>query len=338
MKVKTFLTFSLNAMAQAIFSSLILGIILKQFGEIFNLFFLLNLAKLLILFCPLLIGISIANSFKLSLKLSLLNGIGSFITAHSAFIFYGSSLDQINSANILAAYIFVCLGIIVIQKFKINSDLLIVPIIYLFLALAFAFLLSPIILWLLNQLNNFIVLLTNLQPLIMVALISMLMGIILTLPISSAAIAIILNFSGIVAGASTIGCCAHMIGFAIVSYRDNDLKTSIAQGLGTSMIQISNILRKPIIVMPMVISSIISAIINYLFFGLINNSYGAGMGSSALIGQIMTINTMTDQNLYYLLVKIGFAQFLIPGLIAWIVYRLMKKNHLIQDGDYTIAK
>lgn len=98
---------------------------------------------------------------------------------------------------------------------------------------------------------------TEQQPILMGIVVSVLMGMILTLPISSAAIGVVLNLSGIAAGAATVGCCANMIGFAVASYRENKLGGLLAQGLGTSMLQVPNIVRKPVIWLPAIIASAI---------------------------------------------------------------------------------
>lgn len=96
---------------------------------------------------------------------------------------------------------------------------------------------------------------TEQQPLVMGVVVSVLMGMILTLPISSAAIGVVLNLSGLAAGAATIGCCCNMIGFAVASFRENGIGGFIAQGIGTSMLQVPNILKKPIIWLPAILSS-----------------------------------------------------------------------------------
>ena len=116
--------------------------------------------------------------------------------------------------------------------------------------------------------------------------VSVLMGMILTLPISSAALGIILGLNGIAAGAATVGCCANMIGFAVASSRENKVNGLLAQGLGTSMLQIGNIVKKPVIWLPAIITSAILGPVSTCVFHMTNNATGSGMGTAGLVGQI----------------------------------------------------
>ena len=109
--------------------------------------------------------------------------------------------------------------------------------------------------------------------------ISALMGVILTLPISSAAIGISMGITGLAAGAATIGCCCNMVGFAVISYRENKLGGLIAQGLGTSMLQVPNLVRKPILWLPPVLSSAILGPVSSAVLKMVSNPVGSGMGS-----------------------------------------------------------
>ena len=124
-------------------------------------------------------------------------------------------------------------------------------------------------------------------------IVSVLMGMILTLPISSAALGVILNLSGLAAGAATIGCCCNMVGFAVASYRENKIGGLLAQGIGTSMLQVPNIVRKPIIWVPAILSSAILGPVGTMILHMTSNATGSGMGTAGLVGQIMTWQTMT---------------------------------------------
>src|SRR5690625_3217664 len=130
------------------------------------------------------------------------------------------------------------------------------------------------------------------HPFVMGILVAVLMGLALTAPISSAAIAIMLSLDGLAAGAATIGCAAQMVGFATISYRDNGLGGARAQGIGTSMLQVSNIIKKPIILLPPTIAGALLAPLGTVWFQMTSNPAGAGMGTSGLVGQIMTFESM----------------------------------------------
>lgn len=173
------------------------------------------------------------------------------------------------------------------------------------------------------------------HPFFMGILVSVLMGWALTAPISSVAIAFMLSLDGLAAGAATIGCSAQMIGFAVISYRDNGFGGFLAQGIGTSMLQVPNILRNPMIMIPPTVASIVLAPVGTVLLQVTNNTAGAGMGTSGLVGQIMTFQSMgfTMQTFWI----IFLLHFVGPALISFIVYYLLKKNRLIKTGDMVIT-
>ncbi len=172
------------------------------------------------------------------------------------------------------------------------------------------------------------------QPFLVGIIVSVLMGIILTLPISSAAIGISLGLSGIAAGAAAVGCCCHMVGFAVASFKDNRTGGLLAQGLGTSMLQMPNILRKPIIAVPAIVASAILGPVSTCLFGMTNNPTGSGMGTSGLVGQIMAFETMApDLGAGMALFQIILMHMVLPALIAFLVSWLLRKRQLILPGD-----
>jgi len=170
-------------------------------------------------------------------------------------------------------------------------------------------------------------------------LVSVLMGIVLTLPISSAALGIILNLSGIAAGAATVGCCANMVGFAVASYRENKMNGLLAQGLGTSMLQIGNIMRKPIIWLPAIITSAILGPVSTLGFHMTNNATGSGMGTAGLVGQITTFQTMVAEGVApgLVLFEILLLHFVLPAVLSWGISEFMRKKQWIKDGDMKLS-
>lgn len=172
------------------------------------------------------------------------------------------------------------------------------------------------------------------QPFWMGIIVAVIMGIVLTLPISSAALGIILNLSGAAAGAATIGCCCHMVGFAVMSFRENGIQGLIAQGLGTSMLQVPNLIRKPILWIPPVLASAILGPIGIMGFGMTNEALGSGMGTSGLVGQITTYQTMIAfSSPISILLKIVFLQILIPAFVCWGISKWMRKRNYIKSGD-----
>lgn len=164
--------------------------------------------------------------------------------------------------------------------------------------------------------------------------VSVLMGMILTLPISSAALGIILNLSGLAAGAATVGCCCNMVGFAVASYRENKVGGLLAQGIGTSMLQVPNIVRRPVIWLPAIISSAILGPVGTMVFHMTSNATGSGMGTAGLVGQIMTWQVMTQsESAVMVLVKILLLHFVLPAGISLGVSEFMRKKNWIRFGD-----
>ena len=195
-------------------------------------------------------------------------------------------------------------------------------------------LVGPPISRLMNQLGAMINWGTEQQPFLMGIVVSVLMGMILTLPISSAALGVILNLSGLAAGAATIGCCCNMVGFAVASYKENGISGLLAQGIGTSMLQVPNIMRHPLIWLPAIISSAILGPVGTLLAGMTNNATGSGMGTAGFVGQIMTWRTMTaTEDPVIVLIKILLLHFILPGILSLVIADNMRKLGLIKDGQ-----
>ena len=161
------------------------------------------------------------------------------------------------------------------------------------------------------------------------------MGIILTLPISSAALGVILGLSGIAAGAATVGCCANMVGFAVASYRENRINGLLAQGLGTSMLQIGNIVKKPVIWLPAIVASAVLGPVSTCVLRMTNNPTGSGMGTAGLVGQINAYQDMVANGMSsgVVLAEIVVMHVILPAVIALIVSELMRRKGLIAEGD-----
>ena len=173
------------------------------------------------------------------------------------------------------------------------------------------------------------------QPIVMGIIVSVVMGICLTLPISSAALGIILGLSGIAGGAAVVGCSANMIGFAVASYRENKLGGLVAQGIGTSMLQMPNIVKHPQIWIPPIVASAILGPISSAVLGMTCYSSGSGMGTSGLVGQFMTYASMTESGTdpVVVLIEIAVMHFVAPALISLAVSEFMRKKKLISFGD-----
>jgi len=157
------------------------------------------------------------------------------------------------------------------------------------------------------------------------------MGMILTLPISSAALAIMLQLGGLAAGAATVGCSRQMIGFAVASYRENGWGGLLSQGLGTSMLQIPNIVKNPLIWIPPTLASAILGPFATTVFQMQNNPVGAGMGTSGLVGQFGTVAVMGAGGA--VIFKILLLHFIAPAGLTLLISEIMRKTGMIKPGD-----
>lgn len=185
-----------------------------------------------------------------------------------------------------------------------------------------------------TQLGTWIEWGTEQQPLFMGVVVATLMGLALTAPISSAAISLMLGLSGIAAGAATVGCAAQMIGFAVTSYKDNGVGGAIAQGIGTSMLQVGNIVKNPWIILPPTLAGAVLAPIAILLFELESIAAGAGMGTSGFVGPIVMLETM-GFSWYTFIIVIGFL-FIGPALLSYAVYAVLKRTGRIRPNDMKI--
>ena len=233
----------------------------------------------------------------------------------------------------LAAMTAIYLGKLVAGRTKV--DILITPFCCIVSGSAVGLLLGPPISAFMTWIGSLINWGTEQAPFVMGIVVSALMGIALTLPISSAAIGVILGLNGLAAGAATVGCCANMIGFAVASYRENKLNGLLAQGLGTSMLQIGNIVKKPVIWLPAILTSMILGPVSTMAFKMTNNATGSGMGTAALVGPINAFQTMTEGGVSAAtaLIEIGIMHILAPAILAFVISEFMRRKGIIKEGD-----
>lgn len=335
----------LTGMAWGLFSTLIIGLILTQIGG----FIPNRIGEIIVIIGKIAsaltgagIGIGVASKFKSGTYVTVSAAIAGMIGAFATKILAGEVFTSAGTivfagpGEPLGAFIAAIVGIEIgnLISGKTKVDIILVPLTTILSGAVLGLLLGPTISSFMTALGTLINWSVERQPIIMGILVSVIMGMILTLPISSAAISIILNLSGLAAGAATVGCCANMIGFAVASFKENKFGGLISQGLGTSMLQVPNIMKKPIIWLPAIIASAILGPLSTTVFNMTNNASGAGMGTSGLVGQFMTWETMSGaEPPVLLLVKILLLHFILPGLIAWIVSYILRKKNIIKDGD-----
>ncbi|MDT3766525.1 PTS sugar transporter subunit IIC [Gleimia hominis] len=339
---------AMTGMAHGLFATLILGTILIQVGGLIpgsvGHFFIMvgSIASLL---TGAGIGLGVANRLGASTYVVAGTALAGMIGAHASKILSGGVVDGMQMqlqgpgeplGAFIASFVAVEVGRLVAGKTPI--DILVTPFITLCSGALVGLAIGPGISQVMTTLGAMVNWGTERQPLLMGIIVSVLMGIILTLPISSAALGIVLGLSGIAAGAATVGCCCQMVGFAVSSYRENKISGLISQGIGTSMLQVPNIMRHPLIWIPPTLASAILGPVATMVFHMESNAAGSGMGTSGLVGQIMTWNVMSPQySTMGLLLLILLMHFVAPALLSLGISEFMRKRRWIKPGDMRLA-
>lgn len=321
---KTYIVDALSFMAMGLFCSLILGLIIKQIALIPRFDCLKDIAVLL-QSVPV-VGGSIGMAISLGLKRAPLVTISAVAVGALGYQFGGP----------IGAYLATIVGIesgSLLSK-RTPVDIIVTPLVAVVAGGLFAkYCCVPINEWVMS-LGAVINRATMLNPFIMGVVVSVSVGCLLTLPISSAALCISIGIGGLAAGAATAGCCSQMIGFAVISYKDNGVGGLISQGLGTSMLQIGNIARKPIIWLAPTLTSAILGPVSTMWFKLTNNAAGAGMGTAGLVGPLGCWDTMaasTDHSMLF--IEIISLYFVAPAVLSLFFHFIMKRIGWVKDGD-----
>lgn len=243
-------------------------------------------------------------------------------------------------------------------------DILVTPAVTIIVGVGCAMVLAPIFKTICDSLGTFIGWATNLQPFFIGIIISVVVGVVLTLPISSAAICAAVGISGgavlagvldgsismgvwnglaLAGGAATVGCCCNMLGFAVISYPDNGVGGLVAQGLGTSMLQVPNLMRKPVLWIPPVLTSAILGPVSTCIFQLRNNgaAISSGMGTAGLVGPIGIITGWSNMPEGYAVGAFDWLGmilvcFVLPVLLSWAIGKFMRKKGWIKEGDLKV--
>lgn len=342
----------LSGMALGLFATLIIGTILQRIGILISdageLAWIDRIGDLLFAVGKVAasltgagIGCGVAYKYKASPLVLLSAATAGMVGGFAGALLTGTVIDGavLSYAGpgeplgaFIAALVAIELGALVSGKTKL--DILVTPFVAIVSGSAVGLLIGPPISSFVTWLGSLVNWGVEQAPFIAGIIVAALMGIFLTLPISSAAIGIALGLSDLAAGAAVAGCCAHMVGFAVASFRDNGFGGLLAQGVGTSMLQMPNIVKKPIIALPAIIASIIAGPISTCVFHMTNNPTGSGMGSAGLVGQIMGFETMAPE--FGTLPTLGMillVHFILPAVISFLVSELMRKKQWILTGD-----
>lgn len=318
---------AMSAMALGLFSSLIVGLILKTAGSQTAIWFgenllstqLVSLGTIAMQYMGAAIGVAVA--YKLQAPPLVL--FASVVTGGMGAVSGGPA------GAFVAALVACEFGKAISKETKL--DILVTPIVTLTIGYLISLSVSPLIGELMTLLGKIIITATEYQPFFMGIIVSVVMGLVLTAPISSAALGIMLGLSGIAAGAATVGCAAQMIGFAVMSYKENKFSGLIAQGLGTSMLQIPNILKNWWVLLPPTLASAILGPLSTMVFKMTNIAAGSGMGTSGLVGPITTFQDMGFST--SVLISVVLLHFVLPAILTLIIAKFMRAKGLIKDGD-----
>lgn len=365
---KRYFITAFSGMAQGLFVTLIAGTILGMIagwiGDNYignTLKFIANIAKSLM---GAGIGVGIAHALGKNKLLVFSAAVAGMVGAFADKLLFGSFMGVMfpkvtgtftalsfgAPGNPIGAYVVTMFVVELVSLYvgKTKLDIILVPIGTLLLSFLGLFLSAPFI-WLVDQLGVLIALATKATPFFMGIIVAVVMGVVLTMPTSSAAIWIAVANPIITAyangeiavelydamllagGASTVGCACQMVGFAVASFRENGVGGLIAQGLGTSMLQIPNIMKKPVTMLPMIISSAICGPLSTCVFHLKCGASGGGMGTSGFVGVFDLISFHTADALG--IVGIILLMFVLPALLNIVISEFMRKKNWIKFGD-----
>ncbi|MFR1833826.1 MAG: PTS transporter subunit IIC [Lachnospiraceae bacterium] len=317
--VQTYLIDALGAMAFGLFASLLIGTIFATLGDKTQIQAFIVIADYAKSATGAALGVAIAYALK----------------APQLVLFSAATVGIAGNAlggpvgALVATIVATELGKIVSKETRV--DILVTPGVTIISGVLIAQFVGPGVAAFMDAFGMMVKTATEMQPFFMGIIVSALIGIALTLPISSAAICIALTLDGLAGGAATAGCCAQMVGFAVLSFRENGIGGLLAQGLGTSMLQMGNIVKNPKIWIPPTLASMITGPIATVVFQMTNIHTASGMGTCGLVGPIGVYTSMGGGSTMWL--GILLVCFILPAVLTWIFGEMCRKLGWIKDGD-----
>lgn len=353
---KVYFVDAMSAMALGLFATLLMGTIFKTIAgwipetNILNEFFM-SMSTYASGATGAVLGVAIAYSLKAHPLVIFSAGVvgmagnalpTTFENLYKVVIKNGVEVKEpiAVTAGPLGAFICVLIAVEVAKLVSKSTkvDILVTPAVAIGVGVLAAMLLCPGIAYIMYWLGYFIEYATNALPFVMGVVISVIVGIVLTLPISSAALCAMIGgtgIAGIAGGAAVAGCCAQMVGFAVISFRENKWGGVVAQGLGTSMLQMGNIVKNPLIWIPATLASAITGPIATCIFKLECVGVSAGMGTCGLVGPLGVFTAMgfgTNSIIGVILVCL-----ILPAILSLIFSEIMRKLGFIKEGDMKLA-
>ena len=339
---KRYFIYAMGAMALGLFATLIIGTIVDSvadliYGAASTDDFLHQISVMCSAATGMAIGVAVANALKAPPLVMFSSAVvGSMGYSLGAVIATGDAPIKYTAGPagaFIAALVAVELGKVVSKETKV--DIIVTPLVTIFSGFGIAALCCPAIAYVMYYLGDFINTATQYQPFIMGIILAVVVGIILTLPISSAAICAMIGISGIAGGAAAVGCCAQMVGFAVISFRENKWGGVVAQGLGTSMLQMGNICKKPAIWIAPILAGAVCGPISTMVFKLTCNGVAAGMGTCGLVGPIGIFSAMGANTAS--IVGVVLCCIVLPAILSFIFNEILRKIGLVKTGDMVLG-
>ncbi|MBQ8429687.1 MAG: PTS sugar transporter subunit IIC [Clostridia bacterium] len=344
----------MSGMALGLFATLIIGTIIENVGKLISGSFenyIVMIGQVAKFMMGAGIGLGMGYKLKKAPLVSISAGVVGMLASFAAvalkeeaisFLFWANAASSVaptyktSVGEPLCAFIasFVALEVGALVSGKTKVDIIVTPLVGILSGATVALLSSIPLSAFISFLSKIIAKAGEQQPLLMGILVAVLMGVFLTLPISSAAIGVMLQLNGVVAGAAVVGCCCQMVGYAVMSFRENKWGGLVAQGIGTSMLQMPNLVKKPILWLPPIIASAILGPISSVVLGMTSTPVGSGMGTAGLVGVIETFTAMSaTQHWGLVLLQIIGIDILAPAVICLLISEFMRKKGWIKEGD-----
>jgi len=336
--LKVYFIDAMGAMAFGLFASLLIGTIFNTLNGWTDIAFFATMAMFAKAATGAAIGVAVAHTLKappLVLYCCAAVGLAGYC--------YGAGISEVekiatgsgNPLGAFAAVLIACeLGKVISKETRL--DIILTPVVTIGSGTAVAVWLAPWLGKMMTAIGNIITQAMEKEPLLMSIAVSVIVGILLTLPISSAAICAAIGISGLAGGAAAAGCCAQMIGFAVMSFSDNGWSGVAAQGIGTSMLQMPNIVRRPQVWLPPIIVSAITGPVATLVFGLECTGVNAGMGTCGFVGPLGILQASTQS--WWTYIGIIVVCFVLPAVLTPLVAVPFRKLDLIREGDLKLEK
>ncbi len=334
---KLYFVDAMSAMALGLFASLLIGTIFSTLATYIPWQTFSVMSQYSSAATGVVLGVAIAYALKAPPLVMFSAGAVGMCANAIASIFTLGGVEKSISAGpagaFICALVAVELGKLVSKETKI--DILVTPIVTIGAGVLLAQLLCPAIAYVMYWLGYFVNYSTTVAPFIMGIIISVVVGVVLTLPISSAALCAMIGISGIAGGAATAGCCAQMVGFAVISFRENRWGGVVAQGIGTSMLQMGNIIKNPKIWIPATLASAITGPISTCLFKLECTGVSAGMGTCGLVGPI---GIFTDMGFSATSITgVILVCIVIPAVLSLVFSEILRKIGWIKPDDMKLA-